>query len=134
MDAYCAGESEELMEARAALKEDCAKLLARKAKGLMSDDECAALVRVKEVALEHVGIEICAHTKLDLLTYGEGLKFIEPFTKASKFVEFGENLGEKAKLAKLVLSDLLLTDEKLRFAYQNPFDNLLKLSVSKGWW
>lgn len=134
MDAFSVKESDELMEARTALKADCAKLLARKAQGLLSDDECAALVSVKEDALEEIALEIGAHAKADLATYREGLKIIELFTKVSKFVEFGENLGEKAKLAKLVLSDLLLTDGKLRFAYQNPFDNLLKLSVSKGWW
>jgi hypothetical protein len=101
---------------------------------LVSDADYEAFVALKETELGRIGVEIGAHAKADNKTYREGLRIIELFPKLPKFMEFGADLHAKARLAKMVLSNLLLTNGRLEYDYQNPFDTLLKLSEGKGWW
>ena len=100
----------------------------------MSEKDYRAFLKVQEAALEELHVEICAHSKADLATFKEGLRIIELFTKVSRFMELSENWLEKAELAKMVLSNVLLKDETISFDYQTPFDVLLKLAGGRGWW
>jgi hypothetical protein len=65
-----------------------------------------AILAVKDEAMERFAIELGAHARADLATYREGVKIIELFVKLPKFMEFGADLHAKARMAKMVLSDL----------------------------
>ena len=54
--------------------------------------------------------------------------------KASNFMELDPNLRDKARLARVVLSNPILKDATLCFSYQKPFDHLLKIPLDNKWW
>ncbi len=45
-----------------------------------------------------------------------------------------ENELDKARIAKLVLSNPILKDRTIEFHYEKPFDVLVKLASNENWW
>ena len=63
---------------------------------------------------------------------------IELIGKAGVFIGEKTNsepvLLQKARLARVVVSNPKLSDLNLRFYYEKPFDNLLKIGLNTNWW
>lgn len=102
--------------------------------GELSEAEGAEVMRQKDKLLHEVEVEIDAHTRASQKTYLSGLGVIELLQKASVFMELDANELDKARLAKLVLSNPTLEDGKVRFDYKKPFDDLIELTTLRNWW
>jgi hypothetical protein len=64
----------------------------------------------------------------------QGLVVIELMQKLNGFIKFSGKPLEKARLAKIVLSNPVLQGGSLRYGYEKPFDDLLELTNRKIWW
>jgi hypothetical protein len=72
--------------------------------------------------------------RADQKTVDAGLIIIELLQKAYDFMRLNENLLDKVRLAKIVLSNPVLKDGTLCFSYQKPFDDLIELTNKNKWW
>lgn len=134
MDAYYQKSVEDLNQQRADLKRKVERFRRLQEQGVVTEAEVAEFVAIQEEAMEKLNVDIASHNRADTATWSEGLRIIELFTKVFKFMELGEDLLRKARLAKTVLSNLSPVDGKLRYDYEKPFDVLLKITEVPVWW
>ena len=91
-------------------------------------------MKANDTIIAEIDIDIAAHAKADSATYKVGVGIVELFTNIPKIMDLENNLLVKARLAEIVLSNKTLADGTLRFDYEKPFDDLLKLASCRGWW
>ena len=134
LDLYTQQATGELAQKRMEIKEKIAKLEQLHRDGVLTDSEHREVLAVKQAALDQVKVEIDAHNEADHKTFREGFRVIELLVKLSHFMKLDGNELEKARLAKLVLSNPILRDRTLRYSYEKPFDVLLDLTSNPIWW
>lgn len=134
LDAFTKEEIGKLNEKKTAIKDDMRRFYELKGRGQITAEEYAAFVKAKESVIDEIDVEIGAYATADSATYKKGLGIIELFTNIPKIMGLENNLMVKARLAEIVLSNKTLLDGTLRFDYEKPFDDLLKLAGSKVWW
>ncbi len=104
------------------------------ADGLIEKWEYEEIMREKKRTFAAIGSQIDDIGDTTEQVQAESLKVIELFSKANKFMHLSTNELDKARLARVVLSNPVLKDRTLCFSYAKPFDNLLKITVDKNWW
>jgi len=92
------------------------------------------LLARKRQLLYEKEVEIEAHTSASRQTFIAGLKVIELLGKASQFMSLEGNELNKARLARMVLSNPILKDGNLEYYYEKPFDELVLLTSHRNWW
>jgi hypothetical protein len=105
-----------------------------KDRGQVTPSEFADYVKAKDALLDDIENEVAAYMRTDRNTYEKGIGIIELFTNIPKIMDLDDNLLVKARLAEIVLSNKTLVGGTLRYDYEKPFDDLLKLTGSRGWW
>jgi DNA invertase Pin-like site-specific DNA recombinase len=127
-DAIHGAVGEEIQRVRDKKRELASRIDLARATG--SNSEIDAIM----VEMDLCTVEASAHNVAETKTFKEGLRIIELLESSSKFMELGENWLEKVRLAKLVLSNCVLSDGRLQYSYQFPFDSLIELSSERNWW
>jgi site-specific DNA recombinase len=102
--------------------------------GALSESEFEEVIKKKRLLVQSNDIEIEAHMKASGETILAGLKIIELLGKSYDFMQLEGNELEKVRLAKLMLSNPILTDGNLGFDYKKPFDVLSDLTGHRKWW
>lgn len=125
---------DELLIKKNEIKEKINKLEALYDQGVLSEEELQEVVQIKKAALLEKNQEIEEFVASESEFLGKGLKVIELMQFAFNFMSLPGNELQKARLAKIVLSNPVLNSGTLEYHYQNPFDNLLKSLTSKSWW
>ncbi len=126
--------AKELLREKVALKERVEQIKKFQEESLLDNEEALKLLRMKKAAIAE------NKTKLRLVSQDEdsllhqGKKVIELLQKSYDFMQLSDNELAKARLAKIVLSNPTLKNRSLRYCYQNPFDNLLKILTVPEWW
>jgi hypothetical protein len=110
------------------------KLNDLKKDGVLDENEYQVLVSKNKPALESCEKEIENFLESKDTVFNSVLKVIELLRKAYNYIDLGNDLLAKAKMAKIVLSNPVLVDGSIGFSYENPFDNLLKNLTQKKWW
>jgi hypothetical protein len=110
------------------------KLNDLKKDGVLDENEYQVLVSKNKPALESCEKEIENFLESKDTVFNSGLKVIELLQKTYNYIDLGNDLLAKAKMAKIVLSNPVLVDGSIGFSYENPFDNLLKNLTQKKWW
>lgn len=134
LDLYSQKATGELAAKRLQIKANILKLEQLHRDGLLSDKEFKEVMELKNTALEEVKIELNAINESDHKTFKEGLRIIELLVKLHGFMNLEGQKLEKVRLAKLVLSNPILTNRTLQYSYQKPFDVLIDLTSNKIWW
>ena len=124
----------ELLEEQKELKAKVKKLSSMYKEGVLDKVEVDHLLSMKKEALKSNEKELreCLHSKDSY--FSQGKKVIELLGKSYDFMKLSENSLQKARLAKIVLSNPLLKDRTLQFSYEKPFDNLVKILSIPEWW
>ncbi len=91
-------------------------------------------MQLKDSALAEVKIEIAAYNEADYKTFQKGLRLIELSASIQNYMVKPGNELDKARVAKLVLSNAILKDRSIQFNYQKPFDVLLENATKENWW
>ena len=102
--------------------------------GILEEWEYQEIIREKKRSFASLEREVKTVSAEFRQVEEESLRVIELFGKASNFMELGPNLRDKARLARVVLSNPILKDATLCFSYQKPFDHLLKIPLDNKWW
>ena len=84
--------------------------------------------------LENCQLDIDGFLESNDSIFSQGKKVIELIGKSYDYMSLGTDLLAKAKMAKIVLSNLVLRDGSIGFSYENPFDNLTKNLTAEKWW
>lgn len=134
LDAYTRKQADDLYQHRSDLKREVERFRRLKEQGVVTDKEFADYLALQDESMTKLNTEIGAYNVADTNTWREGLRVIELFTKVFKFMELGDDLLGKARLAKTVLSNISVMDGKLRYDYEKPFDVLLKMTEDRIWW
>jgi len=134
LELYTQKATGELAQQRLEIKENIFKLEQLHRDGVLNEKEFKEVMEIKTTALQEVKIEIDAHNEADHKTFKEGLRIIELLVKVHDFMNLEGQELERVRLAKLVLSNPILTNRTLQFSYQKPFDVLIELTTSKIWW
>ena len=134
LDLFTQKMSTELAEKRLTIKKSVEKLERLHADGILSEDEYREVISLKERAIKEIKIEIAAYNEADYKTFNMGLRLIELFSSICNYMQSEGNELEKARIAKLVLSNAILKDGTIEYDYQKPFDVLLKLASNDNWW
>ena len=134
LDAYTQRASCDLADERVEIKKNINKLERLHRNGTLTDTEYKEVLDIKNKTLEEKTDELVAFQNADLATYRKGFAIIELFTKVNDFMELNENLLEKARLVKLCLSNLVLTDGNLDYHWVKPFDDIIELAQLPVWW
>jgi site-specific DNA recombinase len=102
--------------------------------GNLSQKEYDEILKARKTTADAVETEIRATMRADKKTVDAGLIIIELLQKAYDFMRLNENLLDKVRLAKIILSNPVLKDGTLCFSYQKPFDDLIELTNKNKWW
>ena len=102
--------------------------------GILEEWEYEEIIREKQRSFDSLKVKMRSMAKDYGKVEEESLRVIELFGKASNFMELSSNELDKARLARVVLSNPTLKDATLCFSYQKPFDNLLKIVLDRKWW
>ncbi len=133
LDAYTKIASCDLADERLEIKKSIKKLEKLHSKGTLTDAEYKEVMSIKNKSLEEKTDELVAFQNTDLATYRKGFVIIELLTKVNDFMQLNDNLLEKARLIKLCLSNLVLTDGNLDYHWVKPFDDLIELAQLPQW-
>ncbi len=134
LDLYTQKMSGELAEKRLNIKKSIEKLERLHKDGVLTKEEFAEVMRIKDSALAEVKLEIAAYNEADYQTFQKGLRLIELFTSIRNYMQRPGNELEKARIAKLVLLNPTLKDGTIGISYNKPFDVLLNLTSENKWW
>lgn len=134
LDVYASERRQELVAEKTTLEQRCEELRQLTAAGKLSEAEAGELLAKKRQLLYEKDVEIEAHTTASRKTFIAGLKVIELLGKSSQFMALEGNELNKARLAKMVLSNPILKDGNLEYHYEKPFDDLLSLTGGRNWW
>ena len=134
LDLYTQQRAGDLAQKRLEIKKRLADVERLYEKGALTTDEYEQVVEIRKAAAASIEDEITAFFHADRKTFECGRRVIETFTKVYKFMTLSANNLKKIELAKMVLSKLLWDGTTLRYEYQNPFDDILKIPVIPGWW
>lgn len=122
------------LAARQELTERIDKLSELKEKGLLSEEEFSAVVRVPRKLLERIEIDVSSIKANDITTLKLSASIIQFFRKAYDFMQLNGFELEKVRLAKLVLSNPTLSNKTMRYDYKKPLDDLFALTERPIWW
>ena len=134
LDLYTQQRAGDLAQKRLEIKKRLADVERLNEKGALTTDEYEQVVEIRKAAAASIEDEITAFFHADRKTFECGRRVIETFNKVYKFMTLSANNLKKIELAKMVLSKLLWDGTTLRYEYQNPFDDILKIPVIPGWW
>jgi DNA invertase Pin-like site-specific DNA recombinase len=134
LDVFTLKVTSELAVKRLEVKKSIDKLENLHRQGHLTKDELAEVMRIKTEALAEVKLEIDAYNEADHKTFQVGLRLIELFTTMRNYMKNPGNELDKARLAKLVLSNPTLKDGTIDYDYGKPFDVLINLTSEKNWW
>ncbi|MFT6633888.1 MAG: hypothetical protein ACJAS4_003861 [Bacteriovoracaceae bacterium] len=134
LDLHCQKRLTELSETRLRISSKMKQLNDLKKDGVLDENEYQVLVSKNKPALESCEKEIENFLESKDTVFNSGLKVIELLQKTYNYMDLGNDLLAKAKMAKIVLSNPILVDGSIGFSYENPFDNLLKNLTQKKWW
>lgn len=134
LDVYASERRQELVTEKATLEQRCEELRQLTQTGKLSEAEAGELLARKHQQLHERDVEIEAHTTASRKTFIAGLKVIELLGKSSQFMSLEGNELNKARLARMVLSNPILKDGNLEYHYEKPFDELVFLTSHRNWW
>lgn len=132
LSVYASERLRELEAKKASIEERCVELKEMVASGRLSESEWQEIFAQKQKTLCENEVEIEAHVKANQQTFVAGLKVIELLGKSCDFMNLDGNELDKARLVKLVLSNLILRDGNVQYDYQKPFDDLVCLTRSRN--
>lgn len=131
---YASERQQELVAEKESLEQRCEELRQLGQIGKISEMEAGELLAKKRQQLHEKEVEIEAHTTASRKTFVAGLKVIELLGKSSQFMALDGNELNKARLARMVLSNPILKDGNLEYHYEKPFDDLVFLTRHRNWW
>ncbi len=134
LSVFSAEQSSVLEAKKAAIEKRCQDIKTLVEKGAVTEEEFNCFVDQKRKVLGEIDIEIVAHTKASQETLTTSLRVIELLQKSRDFMQLGTNLLDKARLAKVVLSNPILKGGSLEFSYRKEFDLLVELTRGRNWW
>lgn len=122
-----------LTEKRSEIKQNLLKLEDLFSKGVLSESEFREIEKIKQESLKESELEIGAVLRADSSSFSTGLTLIELISKSYDYMTLSENGLQKARLAKYVLSNPILTGGTLCYSYKKPFDVLIELTSNELW-
>jgi hypothetical protein len=115
LDLHCQKRLLELSEKKLRISKKMEQLEQLKDDGVLDEREYQALVTRNKPILESYELEIDDFMDSNDSIFNKGLKVIELFKKAYDYMELGDDLLAKAKMAKIVLSNPILTEGSIGF-------------------
>ena len=133
MESYTQLKTTELTGGRAELKKEILELEVLRAEGKLSEKLFNRIAQEKETQLKENELGIRAHQRADIRAFQEGRRVIELLHLVHNFIHLDGKDLEKARVAKMVLSNPKLKDGTLEFSYEKPFDVLIDLTTKHDW-
>jgi len=133
LDLYTQIKTSQFSKERLELKREIMELEALRDLKKVSDTTLDRLIADCQSRLKEKDLDLKAHQRADRRTFERARKVIELLHLVYDFIKLGGNDLEKARLAKMVLSNPTLKDGKLQFAYVKPFDVLIDLTSLPDW-
>ena len=124
----------ELLERQQVVKQKMESIEQLRRDGTLDEEGYQGAISAKRNALAENEVQMQAAIKSNGETFSRGRAVIELLPKGNDFMKLSDDWLEKARLAKIVLSNSTLKDGILRYDYQNPFDVLIELTTKKNWW